>query len=278
MLHNIKRIQSFLPNSFKFSKSLVSTFRKSTTEGHDTSSLRKLDENEENIIKTLREYEGKAQRLSMAEEVRTLIDNSLMYGVLSTNSEQYPGFPTGSVVGFELDSNGMPFFVFSGMSAHTKDISRDSKCSLTILANNFKGAAQGRVVIIGKTSKLEDNENRKAELREKYLSRHKDAYWIDFGDFSYFTMTSIETVRYVGGFAMAGSLTYDQYKTAQPDPVSKFAEPVMKHMNEDHSDSLVAMIKYYINVPCTSAEIISMDKLGMTLKASIYLTVRRKYD
>lgn len=27
----------------------------------------------------------------MAEEVRTLIDNSLMYGVLSTNSDAYPG-------------------------------------------------------------------------------------------------------------------------------------------------------------------------------------------
>ena len=162
----------------------------------------------------------------------------------------------------------MPFFVFSGMSAHTKDITKDGKSSLTILANNFKGAAQGRVVIIGQVHKLAD-ESRKAILREKYLSRHKDAYWIDFGDFTYFTMTSIEAIRYVGGFAMAGSLTFEQYKNAQPDPVAKFAEPVMKHMNDDHTDSLIAMVKHFVKVPCTSAEMISMDKLGMTLKASI---------
>ena len=40
------------------------------------------------------------------------------------------------------------------------------------IANNFKGAAQGRVVLIGNTEKLQDN-NRKTELREKYMARHK---------------------------------------------------------------------------------------------------------
>ncbi len=100
--------------------------------------------------------------------------------MLSTNSDQYSGYPTGSVVGFELDDNGLPFFVFSTMSAHTKDISKDSRCSLTILANDFKGAAQGRVVLIGDVQKLLDS-SKQAILREKYLSRHKDAYWIDFG-------------------------------------------------------------------------------------------------
>lgn len=154
------------------------------------------------------------------------------------------------------------------MSAHTKDIMKDGRCSLTILANDFKGAAQGRVVLIGKTEKLRDP-SRAAELRSIYSARHKDAYWIDFGDFTWFTMTSIEAIRYVGGFAMAGSITYDQYKSAQADPVAKFATPVMKHMNDDHTDSLVAMVKHYVGVPCTGAEILSMDKLGMTLKASI---------
>ena len=36
-------------------------------------------------------------------------------------------------------------------------------------------------------------------------------------------MNSLQTVRYVGGFAMAGSITPEQYKSAKPDPVSKFS-------------------------------------------------------
>ena len=47
-------------------------------------------------------------------------------------------------------------------------------------------------------------------------------------DFSYFTMNNIHTVRYVGGFAMAGSITGEQYTAAKPDPIAKFAPHVMK--------------------------------------------------
>ena len=82
-------------------------------------------------------------------------------------------------------------------------------------------------------------------------------------------MTKIASIRYVGGFARAGSITAEDYMTAQPDPLSAFAGPVMKHMNEDHSDSTIAMIKHYVGIPCAEAEIISLDKLGMTVKAKL---------
>ena len=94
----------------------------------------------------------------------------------------------------------------------------------------------------------------------------QDAYWIDFGDFTYYTMTSLKTVRYVGGFAMAGSITPEQYTQAKPDVVAKFSSGVIKHMNDDHSDSTAAMVRYYMNIPCYGAEIISMDRLGMTVR------------
>jgi len=138
---------------------------------------------------------------------------------------------TGSVVGFAMEEDGKPFFVFSTMSAHTKDVLKDGKISLTVMAKDFQGAAEGRVVLIGDAVKVFDKE-KIAAMREKYLARHKDAYWIDFGDFSFFAMTNIVSVRYIGGFAMAGSVTPEQYEAASPDPIVPFAEPVMKHMND----------------------------------------------
>eukprot|EP01038_Epipyxis_sp_PR26KG_P014195 gene14195-19048_t len=247
--------------------SRINNYRLFSSSSHQSNSV-ELDQSYQQIIEKIKLHQQNVPRLSMAEEVRTLIDQSIGYGVLSTNSIQYDGFPTGSVVGFELDSNGKPFFVFSSMSAHTKDVMIDKKVSLTVTANNFKGAAEGRVVIIGKIEKVVDP-SLIASLREKYLNRHKDAYWIDFGDFSYFTMESIVGVRFVGGFAMAGSITPEEYETAKPDPVAPFANPVMKHMNDDHSDSVVQMIKHYVGVECSGAEIVSLDSLGMTVKAKI---------
>jgi hypothetical protein len=35
------------------------------------------------------------------------------------------------------------------MSAHTGDILKDGKASLTVMAKDFQGAAEGRVVLIG---------------------------------------------------------------------------------------------------------------------------------
>lgn len=108
----------------------------------------KLSAEEEELIAKFRENQSKAARLPMGVEVRTLIDQSLCYGTLSTNSVQYPNYPTGSIVGFELDDEGKPFFVFSTMSAHTKDVLKDEKASLTITAKDFKGAAEGRVTLL----------------------------------------------------------------------------------------------------------------------------------
>lgn len=135
---------------------------------------------DEKTIADFREHQSKAARLSMSDEVRTLIESSIGYGVISTNSQAMPGYPTGSVVGFALEDDGRPFFVFSTMSAHTGDILKDGKASLTVMAKDFKGAAEGRVVLIGDIVKVFDKEVRD-NLRNKYMARHPGAYWADFG-------------------------------------------------------------------------------------------------
>lgn len=251
-------------------KNLMSIKAEKTDTGHQppASTAPSLSKEDEVLVNKFKENQANQKRLSFAVEVRTLIDNSLCYGTLSTNSVQYDGYPTGSIVGFEIDEAGKPFFVFSSMSAHTKDILSDERASLCITAKDFKGAAEGRVVLIGNVKKVDDNE-RRVTLRDRYIARHKDAYWVDFGDFTYFQMEKIQAVRFVGGFAMAGSVSPGEYEEAKPDPIAGFAAPVMKHMNDDHSDSTVAMVQHYAGVPCSEATIVSLDSLGMTVKAKL---------
>ena len=253
--------------NFRGNRQLFAEDDKETEQGHQTNmKMPELSPEDMKLVNKFRDHQTNAARLTNAEEVRTLIEYSNGYGVLSTNSKQYEGYPTGSVVGFALDNEGYPFMVFSSMSAHTNDVINDGKVSLTVLANDFKGAAEGRCVLIGEMSKLND-ENK--SYREIYMKKHPDAFWIDFGDFSYFKMDSIQSIRYIGGFARAGSITSQDYLKAKADPIAAFASHVMNHMNDDHSDATSAIIKHYVGVPCKDTTICGMDSLGMTVKATM---------
>jgi putative heme iron utilization protein len=221
------------------------------------------------MLTKYKEHQQNAARLSNAAEVRSLVEYSNGYGVLSTNSKQYDGFPTGSVVGYALDDEGYPFMVFSSMSAHTGDVNSDGRVSLTVLAKDFKGAAEGRCVLIGEMAKLD--EDKRAAYRDIYMKSHPNAFWIDFGDFTYYKMTSIKAVRFIGGFARAGSLTPEEYLAAKPDPVAAYASHVMQHMNADHSDATAAIVEHYVGVPVKEPSIVGMDSLGMTVKAQIQI-------
>jgi putative heme iron utilization protein len=215
------------------------------------------------------EYQNGAPKLDWPTEIRTLVQYNHGYAVISTNSKAEEGYPSGSVVGFVPDENGNPLFLFSGMSTHTQDILVDPKASLTVAAKEFKGAADGRVNLMGTCSKLPKEEIPAA--KELYLAKHPNSkVWINFGDFTWFRLT-VEKIRFVGGFARAGSVTADQYFAAKPDPVAAFGAAIGGHMNEDHGSATLAMVKGLPGLQAmtlTAAEITSVDSLGMYVKVT----------
>lgn len=40
-------------------------------------------------------------------------------------------------------------------------------------------------------------------------------------------------------------------------------------MNDDHGENTVSMVKHYVGIPISDAKIVSMDSLGMMVKAKI---------
>jgi putative heme iron utilization protein len=225
-----------------------------------------MDPEEAKIQAAFAEHQQMAPKLGWATDVRTLIEYNHGFAVMSTNSKSDPGFPGGSVVGFAPDEDGRPLFIFSGMSTHTQDILADPKCSLTIASKEFKGAADGRVNLMG-TAKLVPLEDRE-KAKEIYLKKHPGAFWVDFGDFNWFRM-EIEKIRFVGGFARAGSVTPEDYTNAKPDPISAFGMHIAQHMNEDHQAATIAMIAGQIpGLDVSEAIITSVDSLGMYVKVT----------
>jgi hypothetical protein len=92
---------------------------------------------------------------------------------------------------------------------------------------------------------------------------------VDFGDFNWFRMDEITDIRFVGGFARAGSITPEQYFASQPDPIAAFGPAIANHMNEDHMDSTIAMVAHAIpGLDVSEAVITSVDSLGMYVKCT----------
>jgi putative heme iron utilization protein len=208
-------------------------------------------------------HQASVPRLSLAEEARTLVNNG-KFGVISTISSKEPtGFPSGSVGEFTADAAGRPIFSFSSLSPHTGDVLADERCSLTVMADGFRGLSDARVNITGKMSKIIDSEILAA--KELYLSKHPQSFWVEFGDFTWFRMEEVLSARLVGGFARAGKVSGEEYSAATVDPVAAFSGPVCGHMNADHAESTQAMIKHYIGITVDKATMLSLDRLGVNV-------------
>ena len=60
-------------------------------------------------------------------------------------------------------------------------------------------------------------------------------------------------------------ISASDYAAAQPDPIASFAAPIAKHMNEDHAESTVAMLRHFGKLSAEAAQIVGLDSLGLDL-------------
>ena len=230
----------------------------------ETSVMAQHEQQYDQEIEAFQKSQAEAPKLSLATEARTIVENG-SFGVLSTLSRgDVEGYPSGSVVEYATEStSGHLVFSFSSLSPHTGDVKQDPRCSFTVMAPQFKGLSDARVTVIGKMSRVPDEDIQ--AVAQLYAAKHPDSFWVQFGDFSWFRMDYIEKVRVVGGFARAGSVTGQEYLEAHPDPVAAFSAPVCSHMNDDHADATVAMVKYYAGITVKKATMLSLDSLGINV-------------
>lgn len=238
--------------------------------GGGQSTMEELSPEQKERVSAFIEHQQNVPKIGFAADVRSLVQYNHGFACMSTNSKSNTGFPGGSVVGFAVDDDGSPVFVFSGMSSHTQDILKDPRCSLTVADKNFKGAADGRVNLMGTCHRIKEDNDEIDKIRQIYLAKHPGAFWVEFGDFFFYRM-QIEAIRFVGGFARAGSVTPEDYRSASPDPIMAFGQAIADHMNDDHSSATIAMVNHYIpsldgDCYVKEAVINRVDSLGMDIK------------
>jgi putative heme iron utilization protein len=179
-----------------------------------------------------------------AERARTLVAGANR-GVLSTVAVDPAGYPFGSVATYAIDDVGRPIVFVSTMAEHTRNAAADPRASLIVTEPFPEGSdplAAGRVTLIGDL--LEVTGGERPAVRDRYLAANPaSAYYIDFGDFSFWRL-EVRSVRYVGGYGRMSWVEAGAYSTAEADPLAgEAAVAVLEHMNVDHGDSLVLMAR-----------------------------------
>eukprot|EP00199_Chlamydomonas_sp_CCMP681_P002792 CAMPEP_0119107158 /NCGR_PEP_ID=MMETSP1180-20130426/8630_1 /TAXON_ID=3052 ORGANISM="Chlamydomonas cf sp, Strain CCMP681" /NCGR_SAMPLE_ID=MMETSP1180 /ASSEMBLY_ACC=CAM_ASM_000741 /LENGTH=309 /DNA_ID=CAMNT_0007092607 /DNA_START=44 /DNA_END=973 /DNA_ORIENTATION=+ len=211
-------------------------------------------------MKAFQDHQKNAARIEPAEECRTWIQLA-RHGVLAVLSSGEDVYPVTSVVEFADDGHGRPVFATSTMSPHTAGLA-GGKVALTVTSPAFSSLADGRVSLQGRVRPVTDAE--KPNIRELYLKKFPNAFYVDFGDFRWFVLEELNGVHYNGGFAMAQRVTPDEYLAASPDPVAAFSAPVCKHMNDDHNADNMAIVTRYTGLTGVEAvSLLDLDRLGM---------------
>jgi len=153
----------------------------------------------------------------MDESVKELRDlvTSRQVAALGTLHE---GAPYVSMVPYALVEDGSAFLIHvSELSAHTRDMLDDSRVSLMITARETEDTLPqelSRLTIQGQARQLEEPSPEYDLGKSTYLKRFPDSsQMFDFADFSLFAITP-KSVRWIGGFAAAQSLTPEDLASA----------------------------------------------------------------
>jgi putative heme iron utilization protein len=202
-------------------------------------------------------------RPSAAEEART-IAASASAGTLATLTAH--GDPWASLVTYGL-SGGDPVLCVSRMAEHGRNLARDQRASIAIVAPTLHAdpLAGGRVTLAGVVERPHGDERTTA--REAYLAQvPAGRYYVDYSDFTLWVLR-VQRVRWVGGYGRMDWATGADYAAAQPDPIAPHATAAIAHLNADHADALCAMARTLGGYPdTTSATCTGADRYGLDLQ------------
>ena len=191
-----------------------------------------------------------------AERCRTLVA-AASRGSLCTLAVDPAGYPYGSVASYALDGRGNPIFFVSLMAEHTQNALADPRASLLVTEPVPDGAdplASGRATLLGAMTRVDDAD--RDTVRDRYLAANPSAaYYIDFGDFTFFRLT-VESIRYVGGYGRMSWVDADGYAAAEADPLAgDAAAGIIAHMNEDHAEAQVLFCRHLAGKPDTTQRV-----------------------
>lgn len=201
-----------------------------------------------------------------ADAARRLIREHF-WGVLSTHSKKYPGYPFGSVVPVCPDYSGMPLILISKLAQHTQNIQETPQVSLTLVENADSGSVQtdARVTLLADAHPVPaEAVDAAAERYYRYFPDSR-GYHTEL-DFVFYCLKPI-TIRYIGGF---GKIHWLSPELLTPNPFTPEQErSIVEHMNDDHADALALYWRHAGLCVDQGSDESARDELGKSVQVTM---------
>lgn len=181
-------------------------------------------------------------------------------GVLSTYSQDVPGYPFGSVTPFVLSNENVPIILISDIAQHTKNLKADSKCCLTIFSNQTNAQNNFRITIIGDGEINEDE-----KIGQKYFNFFPESKnYFKTHNFFFYTIRP-KRVRFIAGFGDIHWIETNEWNHSEVNWKDE-ETGIIDHMNKDHKNVLELMAKKLFEQSTNDVKLISIDPNGAHIK------------
>ena len=185
------------------------------------------------------------------------------YGVLSTLSKKFDGYPFGSITPYLVDHDGSLLILISTIAEHTKNILHDPRVSLiTHDQRDPHIQTQGRVTVVGNAVPEPDRE----QVGLRYLRYFPEAQaYFAMHDFSFYRIRPV-AVRFIAGFGKIHWCDIENY-IAPPYPLIEQESDVIIHMNLDHLDALRNYCLHFHQYETLDVAMLGIDLDGFDVRA-----------
>lgn len=212
----------------------------------------------------LRDTDDEARRLA-----RRLIHTGPQMALAVIDPET--GFPGVSRVLVATDGDGAPVILVSALSAHTKALGADPRCSL-LAGEQAKGdpLAYPRITVLARAMRIERDDPARTRLRRRFVRRHPKAeLYIDFPDFAFFRLEPV-SASLNGGFGRAYAL--EAADLLNPATADAFDEDTLLSAIEAAGPDGASHIAAQAALPArTDWRICGLDSAGIDLVSADHL-------
>jgi len=155
--------------------------------------------------------------------------------MLSTQSQELPGYPFGSVAPYCLDARGWPVVLISALAQHTRNLRADSRSSVVVMSGGADVQACARLTLVGDfhpvpSVEVEAIAGRYYRFFPQTRDHHKTL------DFSFWVMHPLRA-RFIGGFGRIHWVPLERLIQHNPFAYEPEAD-IVTHMNTDHAEAL----------------------------------------
>jgi heme iron utilization protein len=178
------------------------------------------------------------------------------------------GAPLASRVGIATDMDGAPLILVSQLSAHTRAVQADPRCSL-LLGEPGKGdpLSHPRISLTCRALLVEKGTAQHARTERRYLNKNPKAkLYVGLGDFRFFRL-EIDSASLNGGFGRAFNLTRVNLMTVSSasTELANSEQSALDHMNTSHGDAIDLYAAHFARADGEGWQMTGYDAEGMDL-------------